>query len=158
MYQLKANEIKEYRAMILERDQNGKCAICGKEPSRPCLDHHHTKRVGGTGQVRGVLCSNCNVFLAKSENNASRYGISKDDLPGILRAMADYIEKDQYALIHPSEAPKPKRLMKSSYNELKRAYSGKKKFPEYPRSGKLTKPLERLFEAYGIKPKFYKEK
>lgn len=157
MKQLKQSEIKYYRSLILEEYQQGKCAICGNIPSNPCLDHHHTKKIGGTGQIRGVLCSNCNIFLAKSENNCKRYGISQKQLPEILRAMANYLEQDQYDIIHPSEL-KPKRLMKSSYNELKKAHTGKKKFPEYPRSGKLTKPLERLFEAYGIEPKFYKEK
>jgi hypothetical protein len=150
---LKPKDIPAIREKILNEDQGGKCLICGKTPSRPCLDHHHKKRVKGTGKIRGVICSNCNVFLAKIENNSVRYAISHDDLPTILRNIADYLEKEQYDMLHPSEVPK---LKKSSYNELKRAYNGKKKFPAYPRSQKMNDALKALFEAYGIEPKFYK--
>jgi len=155
MKQLKKNEIKKYRDIIL-KEQKGVCWICGKPPNIACLDHHHKKKINGTGQIRGVLCSNCNVFLAKSENNCIRYGISYSDLPYILRKMADYIEKEQYELIHPSEKPPEKKLQKSSYNKLKKIYNGRAKFPSYPKSGKLTKALTKLFEQYKIVPKFYK--
>jgi hypothetical protein len=160
MIQLKNKDIKHYREHILEHDQNGLCAICGKPPKNPCLDHHHKKKIKGTGQIRGVVCSSCNIFLAKSENNAVRYNISQKDLPQILRSIADYIEKEQYDLIHPSEKPPTPVLQKSSYNKLKSVYNGKAKFPEYrTRNNKnvqtLTKKLKKLFDAYDIEPKFY---
>jgi len=158
--QLKHKEIPEIRESILSQ-QDGVCAICKQIPKRPCLDHSHVKRTKGTGLVRGVLCSTCNVFVAKSENNCVRYGISQDDLPTILRACADYLEQDHYPYIHPSEAPKPPILTKRSYADLRKwyhnHYRGSAKLPDYPKSGKLTKPLDRAFKWAGIKPKFYKK-
>lgn len=45
------------------RKQGGTCAICG-EPcasgNRLAVDHNHD-----TGQIRGLLCSSCNVGLGK---------------------------------------------------------------------------------------------
>jgi hypothetical protein len=157
MYQLKSKDIPKYRDEILNNDQNGVCAICGKIPKTPCLDHHHKKRIKGTGQIRGVLCSSCNIFLAKAENNASRYGVSKENLPHILRRMATYLEKEPYDLIHPSEKPPEPKLQKTSYNALKRVYNGKAKFPPYPKSRKMTKPLKKLFKRFKVEPKFYKK-
>ena len=59
---------KRYGISIAEYDtklnaQNGRCAVCGsKDPGRNkdhfCVDHNHT-----TGQVRGLLCSDCNAAL-----------------------------------------------------------------------------------------------
>jgi len=156
--QLKHKEVAEVRETMLEQ-QGGVCLVCGTIPKRPCLDHSHVKRVKGTGLIRGVLCSSCNVFIAKSENNCMRYGFSQTELPEILRSMADYLEQDHHPLIHPSEAPKPKKLKKQSYNKLIKEmklndYS--KKIPEYPKSRKLTVVLERLYIQFDMKPEFYK--
>ncbi len=151
--QLTQSDIAPYREAILKK-QDGLCLICKKPPIRPCLDHHHKKKIRGTGKIRGVLCSNCNVFLSRSENAALRYAISHNDLPTVLRAMADYLEKPQYPYLHPSEKAKPKRFMKSSYNELKA--KGGKKIPPYPKSGGLIKALDVWFKVYNIVPRFYK--
>lgn len=66
--------------------QEACCAICGKAGDRPfvkekrsthkgvlCIDHDHK-----TGEVRGLLCTNCNVGL----------GRFSDDIPTMARAMA----------------------------------------------------------------------
>ena len=151
---LKQSDIKPIRKQILE-EQNGVCLICGKEPKIACLDHSHKKRIHGSGLVRGVLCSSCNIFIAKSENNCMRYGFSQKELPDILRKMAKYLEKDHYPYIHPSEVEKPKKLKKRSYNVLKKAYRGRAKFPPYPKSGNLIKKLAILFDEYNITPQFY---
>ena len=156
--QLKHKDIPEVRSNILVQ-QGGVCLVCGVEPQRPCLDHSHVKRVKGTGLIRGVLCSSCNVFIAKSENNCMRYGFAQSELPDILRAMANYLEKDHYPLIHPSEAPKPKKLKKQSYNKLvkemkRNDYS--KKIPEYPKSRKLTVGLKKLYILFDMEPEYYK--
>jgi hypothetical protein len=63
--------------------QEGRCAICGKEPgstmgvdrNRLVIDHSHT-----TGKVRALLCDYCNRGL----------GIFFDD-PELLIAAADYL-------------------------------------------------------------------
>lgn len=60
--------------------QNGRCAVCGTD--RPnghgwSIDHCHA-----TGNVRGILCSPCNIGL----------GHLKDD-PARLRAAAAYLER-----------------------------------------------------------------
>ncbi len=44
-------------------EQCGLCAICGKDliENRCCIDHDHK-----TGEVRGLLCNNCNALLGFS--------------------------------------------------------------------------------------------
>lgn len=149
--QLKSSELLELRELLL-KEQNNICPICKNEVKSPVVDHQHKKRVKGSGLVRGVLCRMCNVFLAKPENNCTRYGVELKDLPEVLRNMAEYLEKEHLPFIHPSEKEKEKSVSKSNYNKLKRLYSGKKKFPEYPKSSKLTKLLEELFIEYDISP------
>lgn len=61
---------EEYELML--NDQNGLCAICGKqekagnqyqEVKRLAVDHCHK-----TGNIRGLLCTNCNTRLATLED------------------------------------------------------------------------------------------
>jgi len=70
----------------------------------------------------------------------------------MLEDLIRYYQKGTYDLIHPSEKKKEPIVSKSNYNRLKKVYSGKKKFPEYPKSKKLTKLLGELFEEYNISP------
>ncbi|HFC47216.1 MAG TPA: hypothetical protein ENJ63_04965 [Dissulfuribacter thermophilus] len=77
--------LREYGSKMFNK-QSGKCAICGVSfggrdengnvPSSANLDHNHQ-----TGQLRGVLCGNCNRGL----------GLFNDD-PKLLRKAADYLE------------------------------------------------------------------
>jgi len=151
--QLVPSDIPETREEIL-KDQDGVCAICKKDPKRPVLDHSHAKRNKGTGLVRGVLCSNCNVFLAKIENNCTRYGIQNIQLPDILDNISTYLVQKHYPYKHPSERKMPLRLMKSSYNELSR--KNKTRTPPY-RNGMWSTRLKALFKHNNIEPKFYKD-
>lgn len=60
-------------------DQNDSCAICSRpfsDTMTPYVDHDHD-----TGQVRGLLCSNCNTGL----------GMLQDSIR-VLIAAAKYLE------------------------------------------------------------------
>jgi len=158
--QLKHKDIPRIRKKLLKR-QDGVCAICGQVPERPCLDHEHKKKIKGSGLVRGVLCSNCNVFLAKIENNCVRYGIKRSKLPFILKRSALYIRKNTTHYMHPSEKPKTRKLKKQSFNNLRKRYLEKyPKLPaalkQYPKSGTLIKPVKEAFELLCIEPDYYK--
>ncbi len=50
--------VEQYDAML--RQQNGLCAICGRAPKRfrLAVDHDHE-----TGEIRGLLCTRCNLGL-----------------------------------------------------------------------------------------------
>ncbi|MCB1711167.1 MAG: endonuclease VII domain-containing protein [Candidatus Riesia sp.] len=59
--------LEEYEK--LSKKQNNKCAICTKEENSErnnflCVDHNHS-----TGQIRGLLCSNCNRGLGLLKDN-----------------------------------------------------------------------------------------
>ncbi len=156
MRQLKSKDVAIIREEILV-EQNGICPICKKNVVGPCLDHQHTKRIKGTGQIRGVLCRACNIFLGKAENNCVRFNISQKDLPDILRAISDYLEKPQYPLLHPSEAPKKPILSKNCFKQLNKEYINtypKRKPLEYPKSKHLTQHLEKMFVKFNIEIKF----
>lgn len=81
--------------MKMYQEQNGNCAICGKEETAIyqnniirslAIDHCHT-----TGKIRGLLCTNCNTALGGFKDNkelllnACKYlekyeGKSKEDI------------------------------------------------------------------------------
>lgn len=72
-YQRKSNLKRQFGLSIesynklLER-QHGVCAICGEKPSIELnVDHCHK-----TGQVRGLLCSPCNLGLGNFKDNSNR--------------------------------------------------------------------------------------
>jgi hypothetical protein len=60
--------LDQYEAMVSH--QSGLCAICNRKPDRTlCVDHSHA-----TGQVRALLCSNCNSMLGFAQDDPSRLG------------------------------------------------------------------------------------
>lgn len=65
---------EEYNTLYMR--QNGCCAICGVA-TELVVDHDHE-----TGQVRGLLCSNCNHLLGKAYDDCE-----------ILRQAIRYINK-----------------------------------------------------------------
>src|SRR5260221_8912549 len=71
----------EYLELIVA--QKSQCKICGTfiDATSP-LDHDHK-----TGEPRGVLCSKCNLFLGKFENDGSIF----------LHNAAQYLE--QYSAV-----------------------------------------------------------
>lgn len=58
-YRLRPEDVE---AMLA--DQNGLCALCGNEPTRPVIDHNHE-----TGEARGVICHGCNIKLPAVEDS-----------------------------------------------------------------------------------------
>ena len=82
-YQLKHNynmSLEEHKEKLSE--QGGVCAICGHLPTMGrwkilLVDHNHA-----TGEVRGLLCHDCNIGIGNLKDNAAR-----------LRAAATYIER-----------------------------------------------------------------
>lgn len=57
---------EEYNKLFEE--QEGKCKTCGIHQTelkyRLCVDHNHK-----TGEVRGLLCSHCNLCIGHSKEN-----------------------------------------------------------------------------------------
>lgn len=168
--QLKNKDIPEIRSKIL-KEQEGLCVLCNKpitERSGISLDHQHKLKsseigIDGGGLIRGVLCRSCNVQEGKIWNSTQRYIQAKtvQDRIDWLENLIQYYKKENYNIIHPNEAPKPKKLSKKNYNKVKKLYDTeefipkrknqkKKPFPEYPKSGKATKILIELFEKYQI--------
>lgn len=88
---------REYMTML--RNQNEKCAICGKEETAVmngkriylAVDHCHSK-----GHIRGLLCRQCNVGLGNFQDNltylrnAIKYLEGSETIPSgsTLQAMA----------------------------------------------------------------------
>jgi len=161
---LKASEKKQKRLELFNK-QRCICPVCGlKTPfSESVLDHQHrllkSDRIGenGIGQIRGVLCFQCNSWEGKIFNSFRRYGLHKKgvSITTLLRNLADYLDQEPLPLIHPSEI-KTKKVSKRNYKLLKKRYKGLKKFPEYPKSERLTKGLKVLFDEHDINP--YNEK
>jgi hypothetical protein len=69
----------------LKESQDGKCAICGALEGRTgvslYIDHDH-----GTGEIRGLLCGNCNTGIGMLGDTLER-----------LEAAAAYLRKYKYA-------------------------------------------------------------
>lgn len=65
----------EQRELIL-KSQNGRCKICDKIlDGNICIDHN------STGEIRGLLCRNCNTLLSRIESD-----------PGWVKRIIDYIK------------------------------------------------------------------
>jgi len=165
LIQLKATDLKELKKRWCE-EQDYVCPLFKKryDLDQFAVDHQH-KLVSempdetGKGLCRGAIHFQANSIEGKMTNAFKRYGGDKHiDIVSFLRNLADYLERNKIhtheKLIHPSEKPKAAKLMKSSYNKLVKAVNGKQKVPQY--TGKFTKPLEKLFEKYGLKPEFKK--
>jgi len=165
--EMKQKDIKVLKEKIwLENDK--KCPILDIEIplDKMVLDHIHKLKdepySENKGTIRTALEFRVNAFFGKMENAFKRYGLEKEyDLATMLRNAADYFDEgayqceDGYYYIHPNEVPKEPKLSKRNYNKLKKEYglSGKKaKFPEFPKSGKLTVGLKKLFEEFNIEP------
>jgi len=168
---MKQNDIKKLKTMLWEAN-NGICPLLGIEVEldKMTLDHIHKLANEAPspqkGTVRNAIEFRANAMEGKIMNSWKRYFGADEanhpiSLPNFLRNLADYLEagayrdKDGNYYIHPSEAPKVKKISKRNYNKLKKVYSlsnRKKKFPDFPKSGKPTVELKSLFEEFKIDP------
>ncbi len=123
MTRIKASEVKAVREELLA--QQGGCAICGEQPKVPHLDHDHK-----TGLIRGVLCSNHNMYLGKIENSCARYLISRDQLADILEKTATYLrlhETDQTGLLYPTHLTDDEKKTRAKKRRQKKLEQNKGK-------------------------------
>lgn len=160
--QLKSTEIKEFKKELLEK-QGGIDAITHKPLllENSVLDHQHklrkTQEIGedGAGLIRGVLDNNVNMAEGKIFNALRRYCGIKTTKERIefLENLIEYYKQGTLPYVHPTEKMPEPKVSKKNYNKLKKEFNlkyPKKKFPEYPRSGKITKKLEELFTEFKI--------
>ena len=123
MKRLKQSHVSEYRKEML-KDQDGKCAFCGQEAKKPCLDHAHMEPY--KDKVRGVLCNWCNIAIGKLENARVRTGTSWGDFALSFPAVFRYIDTAWYrsADWHPakrkSEVTEFRKL--SAYDQIEELY------------------------------------
>ena len=65
--------LEEYEILLTK--QNNSCAICnaptGSNGKRLSVDHNHQ-----TGEVRGLLCDDCNIGLGKFKDNSNLLAIA----------------------------------------------------------------------------------
>jgi len=93
MTYLPQNKIKEFR----DKHKPICCPILATKKCDWVLDHDHQ-----TGMVRGVISRQANSLLGKVENFYIRMCKGdKEDLPGVLDAMAAYLEQETLDVLHP---------------------------------------------------------
>jgi len=151
-------------------DQNMICPLLKQKipHDKTSVDHLHRKKsepigVDGKGLIRGVIHIQANSFEGTIKQAFTKYGLHKFiDLPTFLRNLADYLENPPlgYKYIHPKEKVKPKKLKKTSFNKLNKAYKWAYPYRKpltYPKSKRLTKKLKGHFDEFKIKPEFLKD-
>lgn len=155
--QLKTSDIKTIKRELL-KNQGFKDAITGKnlDEEHSVLDHQHklckSQPIGedGAGLVRGVLDRQVNVAEGKICNALRRYcGIcTVQERIDFLEKLVYYYRTYKTSYIHPSERQSEPKVSKRLYNQKKKLYETKfkRKFPDYPKSGKMTKELERCWD------------
>lgn len=167
--QLSQNDIIVLKKKLwLQNDK--KCPLLNTEIpfENMVLDHIHKLKSDDIseqkGTIRNAIERRANALEGKITNNWKRYFGSDESkhpipLPDFLRNLANYLEAGAYFdgsyYIHPSEKVKLPNVSKSNYNKLSKEYAKtnpKKKLPEYPKSKKLTKSLEVLFNKFNISP------
>jgi hypothetical protein len=167
--ELKQADLRPLREKIwLSNDK--KCPVLDKEVpfEKTVVDHAHKRKdeayAPDKGVVREVLDFRVNSCLGRLENALKRTGLIYEEgfnTGDFLRKAADYfdngayIDEEGYMLVHPKEVKKEPPLSKRQYNKLKKLYESsdrKAKFPEFPKSKKLTKKLALLFEEYSLEP------
>lgn len=117
MQRITASLVAAIRAKLLA-EQGGGCALCGRKPKVPCLDHCHT-----TGELRGVLCRGCNAMAGHIENNRARHDLRNTaDLARFLDSLLPYLHKQHHGMLHHTfRTEDEKRELRNRRARLKRA-------------------------------------
>jgi len=175
---MKFIEMKNKDIIILKEKlylQNDKiCPLLGIEIpfEKMALDHIHKLNsesyAPDKGTIRNATEFRANTLEGSITNKWKRlYGADPSkhptDLPSFLRNLADYLEagayiEDETYFIHPTEIPKAKKVKKSSFNKMLKLFTvkyPKRKIPQYPKSKKLTKKLDKLFKEFNITNFYY---
>lgn len=167
MKQLKQKDIKQVREELLKKN-NYICPILKipLDPKDAALDHsHQDSEVSETkeGQIRSTIHKYANSLEGVMRSRYRRSGVSQwISFEEFLLNLYNYLMEYREPMLHPSHAPKPRKLKKSSYNKLVKEikecnqYLKKPiKIPPYPKSKRLTKRLKELYEQFGIYPEYY---
>lgn len=72
---IKQRFLRESRFRPMFNQQDGRCAICGSQGVKLCIDHCHK-----TGKIRGLLCNYCNTAIG-----------SLFDDPEIMKKAIEYV-------------------------------------------------------------------
>lgn len=124
---IKTKDIPKVKAALLA-DQNNRCALCRikldlVDARDVCLDHCHV-----TGNIRGVLCRNCNGCEGKVFNlarRAKRQGTPLWWLKRLIEYMEQH-EKEPSGVYHPThKTEEEKRLLRNKKARERRAKKGK---------------------------------
>ena len=158
MRQLKNQQEANTLKLELLEAQGFTCPITGYRLTMEdaALDHCHK-----TGQIRGPIFGGANRMLRESQ--WVRFGIRREDIPSVLRKMADHIERPQLEILHHTCRKKEPVLQKTSFLQLKKEIEKSGKPPAWfrysTRNGKpaqkMNAKLRALFDKYGIAPRFY---
>jgi hypothetical protein len=156
---LKHKDIKSLREKLW-KENNYCCPICERplEPDDLALDHDHD-----TTLIRNTICKLCNSYEGIAKSKWKRSGLMNHiSFDKLLENLSLYLQQEQLPYIHPSHTPKNPKLMKSSYNTLKRTIENANKYlkkaikiPVYPKSKRLTKRLKELYKQFGLEPRYY---
>lgn len=122
---IKASQIKAVTARILA-EQSGICPLCRQEipDGMACLDHDHA-----TGEIRGVLCRNCNGIEGRIRNRVTtaRRKLSSIEWLANLLAYWKLHRTSQHHLLHPTyKTEDEKRLLRNAKARARRAANKQK--------------------------------
>lgn len=175
LIQMKQIDIITLKRVMYELN-DGKCPLLGVlvDFNKMVVDHEHKLKsedvsINGKGLVRNAIEFRANSLEGKISSAWRRYFGSDTKkhpctLSEFLRNLADYLEKgpfiyDNNMYVHPSEVKSKPKLRKSSYNYLKKmsikCYGNDIKFPEYPKSKKINKILQKWYTKMDTIPEFY---
>src|SRR6185295_4439520 len=74
--------LEQYEMMLDAQD--GVCVICKREETVAHFTHLSIDHCHRTGEIRGILCSRCNIVIGQMNDN-----------PELLRKAAEYLERYQ---------------------------------------------------------------